>query len=227
MAITGLNNITNAYKSSKDTVENPKGKLDNQAFMKLFLAELKYQDPTAPMDTDKMITQTAQLTQLETNESLKKAFDEITKQLKESSRISAQFSALNIVGKTIDSNANTFSVTDNSKNSKISLYFPTEIKEGVVKIQDEKDNTIKTIPLNNYVGKKGYIDFEWNNKDDSGILRQNGTYKAVAEYKDQNNIQRKIKLGSGPVEGVLFDNGNLLLRLGATYVPIEKIKEVL
>lgn len=36
--------------------------------MKLFLEQLKNQDPTAPMETDKIITQTAQLTQVEMQE---------------------------------------------------------------------------------------------------------------------------------------------------------------
>lgn len=56
--------------------------LDNDAFMKLFLEQLKNQDPTAPMETDKIITQTAQLTQVEMMEQNKKTMLEVAEAMK-------------------------------------------------------------------------------------------------------------------------------------------------
>ena len=47
---------------------NPHAQLDKDAFMKLLLTELQYQDPTSPMDSEKMLTQTSQLATLETQE---------------------------------------------------------------------------------------------------------------------------------------------------------------
>ncbi|BCZ18411.1 hypothetical protein NHP190012_00530 [Helicobacter sp. NHP19-012] len=51
--------------------------LDKDAFMKLFLEQLKNQDPTAPMETDKIISQTAQLSQVEMQEENKKTMKEV------------------------------------------------------------------------------------------------------------------------------------------------------
>ena len=56
--------------------------LDNDAFMRLFLEQLKNQDPTAPMETDKIITQTAQLTQVEMQEQNKKTMVEVAEAMK-------------------------------------------------------------------------------------------------------------------------------------------------
>lgn len=56
--------------------------LDNDAFMRLFLEQLKNQDPTAPMETDKIITQTAQLTQVEMQEQSKKTMVEVAEAMK-------------------------------------------------------------------------------------------------------------------------------------------------
>ena len=58
--------------------------LDKDAFMKLFLEQLKNQDPTSPMETDKIITQTAQLTQVEMQEENKKTMKEVAKAMKSS-----------------------------------------------------------------------------------------------------------------------------------------------
>lgn len=82
---------TNTYASSSDVVENPKGKLDKDAFLKLFLEELKYQDPTAPMDSDKILTQTSQLTQLESSQEMKKSMEAITKSMSEQTAANSEW----------------------------------------------------------------------------------------------------------------------------------------
>ena len=42
------------------------GALDGDAFLKLFVAQLKYQNPMEPMDASQMMQQTSQFTQVET-----------------------------------------------------------------------------------------------------------------------------------------------------------------
>ncbi|GAA8250153.1 flagellar hook assembly protein FlgD [Helicobacter pylori] len=66
-------------KKEQPTIANG---LDKNAFMKLFLEQLKNQDPTAPMETDKIITQTAQLTQVEVQEENKKTMQEVASAMK-------------------------------------------------------------------------------------------------------------------------------------------------
>ena len=62
--------------------EENSNSLSNEAFMRLFLAQLKNQDPTAPMETQEILTQTAQLTQVEAQEKMKKALEEMTTTMK-------------------------------------------------------------------------------------------------------------------------------------------------
>ncbi len=45
--------------------ENPGSVLDRDAFLKLLVAQLKYQDPTSPTDASAMMAQTSQLTMVE------------------------------------------------------------------------------------------------------------------------------------------------------------------
>lgn len=56
--------------------------LSNEAFMRLFLEQLKNQDPTSPMETQEILTQTAQLTQVEAQEKMKKAMEDMTTTMK-------------------------------------------------------------------------------------------------------------------------------------------------
>jgi len=46
-------------------------------FMKLLVAQLKAQDPESPMDSSQMISQLAQLSQLQQSESLNTKFDQV------------------------------------------------------------------------------------------------------------------------------------------------------
>lgn len=56
--------------------------LSNEAFMRLFLEQLKNQDPTSPMETQDILTQTAQLTQVEMQEKMKTAMESMTNAMK-------------------------------------------------------------------------------------------------------------------------------------------------
>ena len=72
--VTGATAAKEAKQAEPPKIANG---LDKDAFMKLFLEQLKNQDPTAPMETDKIITQTAQLTQVEMQEENKKTMKEV------------------------------------------------------------------------------------------------------------------------------------------------------
>lgn len=77
-----LNEVTGYNEAQKHKKKNDPHKLDNTAFMRLFLEQLKNQDPTSPMETDKIITQTAQLTQVEMQEQTKQTMIEVANAMK-------------------------------------------------------------------------------------------------------------------------------------------------
>ena len=62
---SGTNSTTNSSNSTNSTTNSTSSSskktnsmLDKDAFLKLLLIEMQNQDPTDPMDTDKMLTQT-------------------------------------------------------------------------------------------------------------------------------------------------------------------------
>lgn len=77
-----LNEVTGYNKAQSEKPKKDTNELDNDAFMKLFLEQLKNQDPTSPMETDKIITQTAQLTQVEMQEQTKQTMIEVANAMK-------------------------------------------------------------------------------------------------------------------------------------------------
>lgn len=50
--------------------------VNSDAFLKLFVTQLKHQDPTAPTDPNAMMTQLAQMTQVEKLDSMSQSFNQ-------------------------------------------------------------------------------------------------------------------------------------------------------
>ncbi len=72
MAIDGITGTVPAAPAataagiySGSTTRAPKQTMDSEVFMKLLVTQLRTQDPSAPMDTNQMISQTTQLSMME------------------------------------------------------------------------------------------------------------------------------------------------------------------
>ena len=60
LTTTGASSL---YSTTASTA--PKQSLDSEAFLQLLVAQLRAQDPSSPMDTNQMMSQTTQLAQME------------------------------------------------------------------------------------------------------------------------------------------------------------------
>ncbi len=65
-------NATSAIYTTGATAAPPDNQFDQETFLKLLVAQLKYQNPLAPTDGTEFLTQTAQFTQLETLQKMEK-----------------------------------------------------------------------------------------------------------------------------------------------------------
>lgn len=61
------NSALSSNENNRATVIKPSdvGKLDKNAFLKIFIAQLSYQDPTSPMDNAEFVSQMAQFSTME------------------------------------------------------------------------------------------------------------------------------------------------------------------
>jgi flagellar basal-body rod modification protein FlgD len=210
----------NATKAGNDKVYNPNSKLDKNAFMKLFLKQLEMQDPTNPMDTDKMLEQTAYLSTMEMNTNMQKTIDNLSKTLTSSNELST----VSAIGKMADTGERYIDVTDDDTKKDFELYFGNDIQSGSVQIKDKAGNIVKTFPLNSH--SKGVLSFEWDLKDSNGNRVKSDTYEVSATYTTPDGKQKSTALGAYPIESIKFENGKVYAKLGTQYVPFEKIKEI-
>jgi flagellar basal-body rod modification protein FlgD len=228
MAITTTTNstssgITTSYTDSSTgttTATNPGAVLDKDSFMKLLLVELQHQDPTDPMDSDKILTQTSQLATLESASNTNAALEELATQL----GASRDFAAVSVIGKMASLGSNAVSL-EKGKSAKFEVYFENEIKNGTLSITDKNDKVIKTVSLADQAGKSGVLAFEWDGTDNSNTAVEAGYYSVKANYVDANNASQSTQFGIYPVESVRYEDGSPLIKLGSSYVPMDYIVE--
>jgi flagellar basal-body rod modification protein FlgD len=220
MAITstGLNAATNAeYATTADsTNKNILGKDD---FMKLLLVELQHQDPTEPMDSEKILSQTSQLATLEASENTNKALSDLAASLGNSQ----QFSTIAAIGKTADIGSNAV-VLDEGSDTTFEVYFPDDVERGNVEILDVNGNILKTLDVG--TNPKGVYQFTWDGTNSSGNAVDSGIYYATASYTNPNGDALTTRVGAYPIESVRFENGETFVKVGSNYVPLSQIVEV-
>ncbi len=235
--------------------------LSSEAFMRLFLEQLKNQDPTAPMDTQEILTQTAQLTQVEAQTQMKKAMEQMTSAMEsmqktnektieaqqklietqekmletmgtlagsiQDSSIIGGYNTIGMIGNIAETPYVALNV-DKNEAIKFSLYFdePIDPTKGQPKITilDKDNKVVREIDLAAkdengkyiYEGKEGYVELEWDTRDNKGNYVDKGDYVIKAEYNlDSNTNQYKqTQLGRGEVESILFDAGVPYVKLG-------------
>jgi flagellar basal-body rod modification protein FlgD len=206
------------YTTSAEVVED-KTSLSNDDFMTLLLVELQHQDPTEPMDSEKILSQTSQLATLESTDKTNKALENLAKTMAASS----DFAAISAIGKSADLGSNAVSYTEGEETN-FEIYFPSDIESGNVEILDVNGNTVATIPAQ--TGDAGVYSYSWDGRDSAGNSVDEGVYYVTASFTNANSEHLTTRLGTYPIESVRFEGGETLVKLGSTYIPLQNIKEI-
>lgn len=219
MTITDTTSVTETSLANAPAGTNPKGILGKDDFLKLLLIELKYQDPTEPMDSEKILSQTSQLATLEASENTNKALEELAASLTNN----MQFSTIAAIGKIGDTGSNAV-VIEESGGANFELYFPHDVQSGTVNIMDQNGNVVSTIPVN--PASKGVYAFDWDGRDSNGAQMEAGFYYVDANYLDTESNPQATRMGAYPIESVRFDDGETFVKLGSSYIPFSSLKEI-
>lgn len=218
---TGATSNTGAAQASANgAYENPQAQLDKDSFMELLLTQLQFQDPTEPMDSEKILTQTSQLATLESAENTKKAMEELVSKMNNN----MDMGSLAAIGKMASLGSDQVELPESGM-AEFEMFFPTQIQTGNLVIKDQSGNVVKTVSLDEQAGRAGVLGFQWDGTSDDGTKMSEGRYSVTAEYLDSENQPQQTQFGIYPVESVRYENGQPNMKLGSSYVPMENIKE--
>lgn len=208
-----------AATTASTSSTNPNGILGKDDFLKLLLLELKYQDPTAPMDSEKILSQTSQLATLESTEKTNKALETLAASMTSS----MQYSGISAIGKIADTGSNAVAL-EKGKNVDFQLYFPSDVTTGAIKVMDVDGSVLRT--MNVGATDAGVAKFTWDGKDNNGTALKEGIYYIESTYAQADGTSATTRVGRYPIESIKFENGTTYAKLGSNYIDFSTIKEI-
>ncbi|HEB9288940.1 TPA: flagellar basal body rod modification protein [Campylobacter coli] len=231
-ATTGTSTASDTSStSSSGLASNPNATLDKDAFLKLLLIELQHQDPTDPMDSDKMLTQTSQLSALEmqqnTNTTMQKMV-ETMQLLSNSFSTSMSTSAIGAIGKMATVSDNKIKLTGSDEIIALKMYLPEDSDENGVTLEvyDSNNKLVFSEKSGEQSVSKGLFTMEWPGRNNDGVYAGDGEYTVKMVYNNKNGEKITANYGTYPIEGIVFKEGIAYAKMAGQEVPFDAISEI-
>ncbi|MDQ7045278.1 MAG: flagellar hook capping FlgD N-terminal domain-containing protein [Sulfurimonas sp.] len=226
---TGLNAATNPETVASTNVQD-KTKLGKDDFMTLLLVQLQHQDPTEPMDSGAILTQTSELAALEASSNTNTALEELSASLQSSQ----DFGITSAIGKRADLGSDAIS-HDEGTTSSFEMYFSEDVASGTIEISDFEGNIVSTMNIQDQEDVNGNVlsqrdagvyQFDWDGLGLDGAAVESGIYRVNAKYVNAAGDSQTSRIGAYPIESVRFENGETFVKVGSSYVPLADIVEI-
>ncbi len=231
-ATTGTSTASDTSStSSSGLASNPNATLDKDAFLKLLLIELQHQDPTDPMDSDKMLTQTSQLSALEmqqnTNTTMQKMV-ETMQLLSNSFSTSMSTSAIGAIGKMATVSDNKIKLTGSDEIIALKMYLPEDSDENGVTLEvyDSNNKLVFSEKSGKQSVSQGLFTMEWPGRNNDGVYAGDGEYTVKMVYNNKNGEKITANYGTYPIEGIVFKEGIAYAKMAGQEVPFDAISEI-
>ena len=220
MSVTALSATDSTTQLSGGQKTTSKSELNQDAFLKLLVAQLKNQDPTGQgQDPDKMVQQLTAFSGLEQATKTNTLLSGIQGQ----NNGLAQFQAAAMVGRTVKVVGSGFALKDGTSNMALNL--GGEAKVSLV-VKDAKGVVVAT--LDQCKLAKGMHNITWDGKDSAGNKLPDGTYSVTVTATDPLT-DKAVEFATAflmKVDAVSFANGQILLQSGAASFLLSDVLEV-
>jgi flagellar basal-body rod modification protein FlgD len=222
MSIQGINtdyggtSIPATQTSSRNDTED----IGIDQFLTLFIAQIKNQDPLSPLDSAEFTAQLAQFTSVEQLYGMNESLSDIKQTLNDQD---GQQELIALIGKTVKADDNTISVEDGEALS--GFFNLEESADTTVSVYDSNGLKIRTL----YSGwkDKGEHNINWDGRDESGEIVQDGTYTFEVTARDENGYYVAANTYiSGEVTGVTYKYGDPYLMIGDKLIRKDNIIEI-
>lgn len=207
---------------SRAAADTPKKGLDKDAFLKIFMEQLKYQDPMNPVKDAEFGQQVATMAQLEQNMIFNKNMEGMIKEMQGS--VNGKLQAMGLVGKNVMAD---LSVLNHLQGASTAFEFdlPKGAKSGKVEISAPTGELLATMDLGQR--ESGAAKMRWDGMTTDGAPVASGryAYKVTGVNKDGQPIDISNKV-EGTVDGVTTQNGQVMLLVGNQKVSLTDIDTI-
>jgi len=175
--------------------------LDKDDFMRIMITEMKHQDPTKPMEAEKMATQMAQLTSVEQLKNVGTAIDKLADKNNASDRLAMGA----MIGKTVSVDKGRFNHMKGTM-SPVNFELPRDAQKIKINILDERGETIASRDLEPM--KAGPNVYSWDGMNESGIQVPSANYIVRIDAEDAKGAKIAINpISRERIVGVSFEGG--------------------
>jgi flagellar basal-body rod modification protein FlgD len=216
---SALGNNTGTAATKKKAEENSPEAIQER-FMSLLVAQLKNQDPLAPMDNAQVTSQMAQLNTVTGINNLNATMEGMASSINANQTVQAT----SMLGRAVLTEGNDLKLTDGKAVGSMQLDQSVDVLN--VKVLDAGANVVRTINLG--AQAKGTHEFQWDGKSDDGSTLPAGNYKFEIEAKAAGKDASVTPLTLSVVQGVrnAGAEGTKLLTSNGGEVSFADIKQV-
>ncbi len=191
-------------------------------FLKLLVAQMKFQDPLKPQDPTKMSTQLAQFNMVEQQTNTNTLLEQMVAN-GGSQSVTPGSNAASYLGHTATISTDAFNFTGTPTPFGIEL--GANASNVSVQIVDASGLPIRTMQMGAL--SAGITPATWDGKDDSGAVVPQGTYKTIIQASDsQGQAMQATMLQQGLVNAVKFGSSGPLFVVAGMAVPQSAIQEI-
>ncbi|WP_438461827.1 flagellar hook assembly protein FlgD [Marinomonas sp. PE14-40] len=177
--------------------EDSKALTDTDVFMTLYIEQLKAQDPTAPQDTNKMVSQIAEMSSLEELSTISTQLESMTSALTSSQAISAS----TLVGQKIMANTNVATL-DEGGDVPVKMNIPEVSLSTTLEIRNAEGDIVRDMSVHEE-------SFVWDGKDNEGNALAAGEYNFKALSIDGEGVKTSLMTRlPAKIEGVTISGPN-------------------
>jgi len=216
MNVGDINAATGVSELSASPVQKEVGK---EAFLKLLVAQMEYQDPLDPTDNTEFVAQLAQFSSLEAMQNMQADIGDLSGNM----NALRQQSSSDLVGRVVTVEGSAFNYSGNP----VPLAYDLDGSASDVKVNiyNSSGKLIRTIQ--GQAGPDGEYTMFWDGMDAEGAPAGEGLYSVGVSAVDANGNDVGVTTYiSDIVSSVIFKDGESFLNVGASLVSIDKIKGI-
>jgi flagellar basal-body rod modification protein FlgD len=163
-----LSSVASSTTSSSGTSDAAsKATADYNSFLTLLTAQLKFQDPLAPLDATQFVSQLSQFSSVEQAIVANQKLDTIIKSLGASSMMAD----VGLIGHQVELAGNAVELKDG--NASLTYSLGSDAEQAGVVIRDENGNIVRTMAIDPSAGEHSLT---WDGTDDRGSDLDDGVY---------------------------------------------------
>ena len=212
MELAGVNEIGQKTQIVDANFDN--SKMDKEDFLKVLLADIKWQNPMDVNDINEFINNSVKLREIE----ILNNFDDTIGALKELNNSNSLLMASNLIGKKVLYEGDTTYIEDGK--GKVSFSVKEFAEKVKVSITDENGNVVEEKEFQFLNPNENYT-FEIDNPS-----LEDGYYKVyIKAYKDNQPVDTTV-ISEAFIEGVLRDEDSVKFLFSDKSIEIDKIKQI-